>query len=50
MKEKKKIILTCSVCLSRNYVTEKKRSSTERLELMKFCPKCNTHTLHNETK
>ncbi|MBR0462397.1 MAG: 50S ribosomal protein L33 [Erysipelotrichaceae bacterium] len=50
MKDKTKVILTCSECLSRNYVTNKNRQSTKRLELMKFCPKCNKHTLHKETK
>lgn len=48
--EKKKIILTCSQCLSRNYVTYRNRSSKERLELKKYCPHCNSHTLHKETK
>ena len=50
MKEKKKVILTCSVCLSRNYTTEKASSSNRRIELKKYCPKCNKHTLHKETK
>ncbi|MBQ1307329.1 MAG: 50S ribosomal protein L33 [Erysipelotrichaceae bacterium] len=50
MKEKKKVILTCSVCLSRNYTTEKASNSTRRIELKKYCPKCNKHTLHKETK
>lgn len=50
MKEKKKVILTCVECLSRNYSTSKSKDSTERLELMKFCPRCNKHTLHKETK
>ena len=50
MEKKKKIILTCSICLSRNYVTDKKIGSKERLELNKYCPKCNAHTLHKETK
>ncbi|MEA4874865.1 50S ribosomal protein L33 [Anaerorhabdus sp.] len=46
-----KVILTCTVCLSRNYTTHRnKKSSTERLELNKFCKKCGTHTLHKETK
>ncbi|MBR4462345.1 MAG: 50S ribosomal protein L33 [Erysipelotrichaceae bacterium] len=49
MKEKKKIILTCSECLSRNYVTFHNNSS-KRIELMKYCPKCNRHTLHKQTK
>ena len=50
MKDKKKVILTCSECLSRNYVTNKTSSATARVELMKYCPKCNKHTLHKETK
>jgi len=50
MKDKRKVILTCSECLSRNYVTNKASSNTGRIELMKFCPKCNKHTLHKETK
>jgi len=50
MKDKKKIILTCSECLSRNYTTNKKGNQDKRLELMKYCSKCNKHTLHKETK
>ena len=50
MKDKKRIILTCSVCLSRNYTTDKNGNSNKRIELMKYCPKCNKHTLHKETK
>ena len=46
-----KVILTCSVCLSRNYTTSRnKAQKTERLELSKYCPKCGKHTLHKETK
>ena len=51
MKDKNSVILTCVDCLSRNYVTHKnKKLNNERLELMKFCPRCNKHTLHKETK
>jgi len=50
MKETKKVILTCSVCLSRNYSTNKNVSNKERIELKKYCPRCNAHTLHKETK
>ncbi|MEA5026633.1 50S ribosomal protein L33 1 [bioreactor metagenome] len=50
-KKNNKVILTCSVCLSRNYsTTRNKVNQNERLELMKFCKKCNEHTLHKETK
>ncbi len=46
-----KVILTCSECLSRNYVTTKnKKTNTQRLEVKKYCPKCGKHTLHKETK
>ena len=50
MKDKKKVILTCSECLSRNYSTTKNANTSERLELKKYCPKCNRHTIHKETK
>ena len=46
-----KVILACEVCLSRNYTTNRSKSSKgKRLELMKFCPKCGKKTLHKETK
>ena len=46
-----KVILTCTNCLSRNYTTSRnKKTQTERLELNKFCKKCNEHTVHKETK
>lgn len=50
MKDKGKVILTCSVCLSRNYSTNKNSNNTKRIELMKYCPTCKKHTLHKETK
>lgn len=46
-----KIILACSVCMSRNYTTHRsKNKSNGRLELRKYCPKCGKVTLHKETK
>ena len=46
-----KVTLPCTECLSRNYTTSKnKKTSTQRLEMRKFCPKCGRHTLHRETK
>ncbi|NLG80987.1 MAG: 50S ribosomal protein L33 [Bacilli bacterium] len=48
---RKKIILICTECLSRNYTTDKnKLNDKERLEIKKFCKHCNKHTLHKETK
>ena len=35
-----KVILACTECLSRNYTTNRKKNSTKRLELNKYCPKC----------
>ena len=50
MADSKKVILMCTVCLSNNYTTTRRKTSTKRLELMKFCPKCGKKTLHKETK
>jgi len=48
---RKKVILICSECLSRNYTTTKRAEvATERLELRKFCSKCGKYTLHKESK
>lgn len=45
------ITLVCSNCKNENYITRKnKKTNTERLELKKFCPKCNKSTLHKEKK
>ena len=46
-----KIILACSDCKNRNYFTTKnKRVHPERVEWKKYCPRCNKHQLHKETK
>ena len=46
-----KIILACSECKERNYITKKNRRNTpDRLELQKFCPRCRKSTLHRETR
>lgn len=43
--------LTCTECKSQNYRTEKNiKKTVERLELKKYCPKCNKHTNHKEEK
>ncbi|WP_419880337.1 50S ribosomal protein L33 [Oceanobacillus oncorhynchi] len=47
----KKIVLSCAVCSSRNYSTNKNAANqSQRLEVNKFCKHCQTHTLHRETK
>ncbi|MED3727335.1 50S ribosomal protein L33 [Priestia filamentosa] len=48
---RKKSVLACSVCGSRNYSTMKNSSAAgDRLEIKKFCKTCNSHTAHLETK
>lgn len=47
---RKKIILICSECLSRNYTSTKKAEDPERLEIKKYCPRCNKHTIHKESR
>ena len=48
---REKVILICSNCLSRNYtVTKRKGEVSKRIELKKFCPHCNAHTIHKESK
>jgi large subunit ribosomal protein L33 len=46
-----KIILACNECKNRNYFTTKnKRTHPERVEWKKYCPRCNKHQKHKETK
>ena len=48
---RQRITLKCTVCGEENFRTEKnKRNTTDRLELNKYCPKCNQNTLHKESK
>ncbi|HSH24478.1 MAG TPA: 50S ribosomal protein L33 [Massilibacterium sp.] len=48
---KKKVSLVCTKCGSRNYATIKSAEAKKiRLEINKFCKKCNAHTLHQEAK
>jgi large subunit ribosomal protein L33 len=45
------IALACTDCKRRNYSTTKnKKTTTERLELRKYCRFCRTHRVHRETK
>ncbi len=48
---RERLTLKCAVCGEQNYRTEKnKRNTTDKLELNKFCPKCQKTTPHKETK
>ncbi|WP_062349778.1 50S ribosomal protein L33 [Bacillus kwashiorkori] len=44
----KSIVMACSQCGSRNYKTAQKKEAAERLQLNKYCPKCQTHTTHRQ--
>ncbi|MBF2079983.1 MAG: 50S ribosomal protein L33 [Synechococcales cyanobacterium T60_A2020_003] len=54
------ITLECTECrtntdkrspgVSRYTTTKNRRNTTNRLELNKFCPHCNKHTVHKEIK
>jgi large subunit ribosomal protein L33 len=45
-----KVLLICQECLSRNYDVKKSDKSKGRMEIRKFCKKCNKHTIHKESK
>jgi large subunit ribosomal protein L33 len=46
-----KITLACTECKERNYITKKnRRNDPDRLEMKKFCPRDNRHTVHRETR
>ncbi|WP_084500694.1 50S ribosomal protein L33 [Halalkalibacillus halophilus] len=47
---RKKVALACVSCNQRNYTTEKRSDSNERVEIKKYCKQCGQHTLHRETK
>ncbi|ERJ13792.1 50S ribosomal protein L33 [Haloplasma contractile] len=45
------LIMRCTECKNENYITKKnKRENPERIELKKYCPKCNKSTVHKEKK
>ena len=45
-----KVLLICSECLSRNYVTSISKEETKSLEIKKFCKHCNKMTVHKIAK
>ena len=45
------ILLSCSDCKRKNYVTQKnKRNTTGKLQVKKYCKFCGKHTDHKEAK
>jgi large subunit ribosomal protein L33 len=48
---REQITFQCTECKERNYSKMKnKKTTTERLEFSKFCPRCRKHQAHKETK
>lgn len=46
-----KVTLACGECKERNYITKKnRRNDPDRIEFNKYCPRCNKHTAHKETR
>ena len=44
-------ILKCTVCGEENYLANKnKRLHPDRVEVKKYCPRCNKKTVHKEKK
>jgi len=45
------ITFKCTVCGEENYIgTRNKKKHTEKMEIKKFCPRCNKMTQHKEKK
>lgn len=43
------VILKCTECGEENYLSEKnKRNTPDRIEIKKFCSRCNKVTVHKE--
>ncbi len=43
--------LVCTECNEENYRVEKNiKNTTDRLELSKYCSRCQKHTVHKEKK
>lgn len=45
------IILRCTGCKMENYISKKNKSTqVEKIDVKKYCPKCNKHVNHKEKK
>ena len=46
-----RITFKCSECGEENYIgTRNKRKNPERMQIQKYCPRCNNKILHKEKK
>ena len=45
------LTLRCEKCKMENYITKKKKKlHPDKMEVTKYCAKCNAHTTHKEKK
>ncbi len=45
------ITMQCTECKEKNYTsTKNKKTTPDRLEMSKFCPRCRKHKAHKEAK
>jgi len=45
------VTLACEECKERSYTSSKNKKTTpDRIQLKKYCPRCKKHTLHKETR
>ncbi len=45
------VTFVCSECKEENYrLSKNKKNNPERLEISKYCPRCQKHTVHKEKK
>lgn len=45
------VVLMCTECKEWNYLTKKnKKNNPERIEMKKYCPRCQKPVLHKEKK
>ena len=45
------LTLRCEKCKMENYITKKnKKLHPDKMEVQKYCSKCNAHTTHKEKK
>ncbi len=49
-RRERNVVLECTVCKSRNYVTPFKMRGGKKLERKKFCPACTKHTPHKSRR
>lgn len=47
---REKVLLICSECLSRNYVTSISTDKRRSVEIKKYCKHCNKMTVHKISK